>query len=417
MVCSVGGLVLVGVRRLDGLSTRAFDRALVGVFAASRFGVYGLLFLVLQIAPRGDIPGYYLVQAEEVLHGQLVYRDFISSYAPLHPYLDAAAVRVWHSSLAIILLTIVFEVISVPLWIRIGRGFLAERTLRVAALLYLASPISLLFVAIDGQDNVAVAAFFALALVLLMRSRRVLAGVFAGLPIALFKFLPLVFVPALFFTEKRRWRFVAGGLAVLVPVYGGFALLHAPLLTPLTSEGGERTSSNLIYVVEALTGIPISRGPADGLLIVVLLGIYVVIARAARGSRERVRLSAACFGLAAITVAVVVFSKKSWPPYLMLAQFPICMVGARLARRRIALVAFSAWSLNCVIATSIWSSLLGSLSSAELRADVLAGVRLPVGFLCLEVLLVAGYFWLLWGALRFIGKNENQVPAARGAVT
>ena len=126
LVAGGASLWLVLLERSWALSKEQFDRRVYWAFAASRLGVFSLIFLVLRFAPRGDVPAYYMQQAQWVLGGLVPYRDFVSSYAPLHPYLDAGLISVWHTPLAIMLFSLLAEVLLLPLWMRAGREFLPE---------------------------------------------------------------------------------------------------------------------------------------------------------------------------------------------------------------------------------------------------------------------------------------------------
>ena len=201
-VAALGSVLLTLWPKLRTISRESFDRMAIGLFAVSRLGLFALIFLVLRIAPRGDVPAYYFEQGRQVLAGLLPYRDFVSSYAPLHPYLDAGMISMWHSPLAIVLFSVLVEMAILPLWLSAGRVFLPEPELRVAALLYLASPISLQFVTIDGQDNVVIAVLLALSVLLMLRSRACAAGASFGASVAAIKFLPLLYAPAFFFSAR-----------------------------------------------------------------------------------------------------------------------------------------------------------------------------------------------------------------------
>jgi hypothetical protein len=201
------------------LSPRKFDCFVCATFALTRIGVFVTLFVALRTSPRGDIPAFYWTQAVEVLHGLAPYRDFASSYAPLHPYLDAAFVHLWFSPLAIILGAVLTECLLVPLWLQLGRRIFPDHEVRTAALLYLTSAISLQFVTVDGQDNVMIALAFALAILWLDR-RPAISGFAVGLAAASTKFLPLVFAPAFSVSARRRWRWAAGLILSVAVIYG-----------------------------------------------------------------------------------------------------------------------------------------------------------------------------------------------------
>jgi hypothetical protein len=404
---AVAGFMLVSLRRLRDLPCARFDRLLFAAFAASRLGLFAAVFVVLKIAPRGDTPAYYFGQAEMVLRGLVPYRDFVSSYAPLHPYLDAGMVLAWHSPLAIMLASVLAELLLLPIWLRAGREFLAEDSLRVAALLYLTSPLSVQFVAIDGQDNVVIAVLLGLAVWLLLRSRAFGAGVAFGASVAGIKFLPLLYAPAFFLATPRRWRLTAGALAVMATVYGGFALFHVPVMGAVAAEADLRSAGDLPYLFEGITGLTLPARLTDAVLLLVLMGIFALLARAVRGVSTQERARLVTFGMAALTLALLLLSKKSWPPYLMLALFPICLV-AGVSRSRVA--AFSVFSVVAVAEHSYWASFLAQYSSGEFHRALFRGEPSAMLWLAVEIALVGGYGWLLWDALgRVRDIREPQV--------
>lgn len=404
LVAGSASILLALWPRLQSISRGRFDRALFAAFAVSRLGLFALIFLVLRIPPRGDVPAYYLDQAQLVLRHLLPYRDFIGSYAPLHPYLDAALISLWHTPLAIMLFSVLAELLLLPLWMRAGRRFLPERELRTAALLYLASPISLQFVTIDGQDNVVIAVLLALAILLVLRSRALAAGAALGASVAAIKFLPLIYAPAFFVSMPRRWRLLLGASLVCAIVYGGFALLHAPVLEPLAAEGDLRSAGDFPYVVEAIFGVTLPARLTDGTMLLVLLAIFMCVARTASRAGLEVRMRALTFGIAAVTLAFLALSKKSWPPYLMLTLLPVCLAAAGPAasqlRRGLRVAAFASFGLVAVTEHSYWASVLRQFSSADFHRALLAGSVDAWAMLAVELLLLAGYVWLLYRAMR-----------------
>lgn len=421
------GIFLVHNRRLRTLPAASFDRFLTITFAASRLALFAGTFLILRLEPRGDVPSFYLLDALDVTRGLLPYRDFPTSYAPLHPYLDALLLHLWHSPLSMILFAILAEIVMVPLWVRIARQFIVEDELRVAALLYLTSTISLQFVTIDGQDNVIIALLLALALFLLRRNAPLTAGLSIGAGIAAIKFLPLIYAPVFFFTSRRRWLIALGALLLIVPIYAAFALHHAPILLPFTSEGAMRSSGDLPFIVEAIANINLPSALTDGFLIAVFAAIYTLVARRALAADHTTRLRLITFGMAAITLAFLVFVKKSWPPYLLLALFPICLVFARRASqspaRRVSYASlFALFGVIAVVEHSWWATVLGQLTASELHQGLALGLWKHGVFLALEILLVAGYLWLFAQSLRALlgpasSSAFNETPPATLRIT
>ena len=405
--------------RLRSLSQRHFDSSIFTALAISRLGLFAMIFIVLHISPRGDVLGYYLPQAEQVLGHRVPYRDFVSSYAPLHPYLDAVAIAIWHTPVAIMLCAVLAELLLLPLWLLAGRNLLPEDKLRAAALLYLASPISLQFVTIDGQDNIVIAVLIALALLFTWRSRVFAAGAVYGVSVAMIKFLPLLYAPAFFVAVKERWRLVLGATLVCAGVYGGFALLRAPILQPLVAEGDLRSAGDLPYVLEAIFGISLPARLTDGLLLLVLAGIFICVARAAHQASLAGRMRALTFSIPAATLALLVLSKKSWPPYLVLALFPVCLLVWQDARSRLRnglrVMAFALFSLIAVTEHSYWASMFAQFSSADFHTALTSGRQDARVLLGVEVLLLGGYLWLLTEALREILAYSRELPA-EGAI-
>jgi len=418
---AAGGVTvwLGGSRRLRSLSRRQFDRTLYAAFAASRLGLFGLIFVVFGVVPRGDVPAYYFDQGLRVLVGQVPYRDFVSSYAPLHSYVDAGLIVMWHTPLAIMLFSVLAELLLLPLWMRLGREFLAEQELRLASLLYLASPVSLQFVTIDGQDNAVIAVLIAAAMLLVWRSRAVAAGAVFGAAVAAVKFLPLLYAPAIFVAVPRRWRVVLGAVLVCGAVYGGFAMLHLPVLQPLFAEGDLRSAGDLPYLVEALLGVTLPARLTDACLLLVLVGVFVRVGRAANRASLEVRMRALTWGMAAVTLAFLAVSKKSWPPYLMLALFPVCLAaaggGGSERRRGFRVVLFVLFEFVAVTEHSYWASVFLQAGSARLHGSLVAGRPDAWTLLGVEVLLVSGYAWFFREAMRGIFRGSDvDAPSGTG---
>ena len=406
---ALASFVAASIPRLRTGSATRFERWIMAVFAASRFGLYALVFLILRIAPRGDIPSYYVPEAMGALAGLRPYRDFPSSYAPLHPYLDGIVYSAWHSPLVIILLAIVAETALLWAWLKLGRKLFGEDRSRLAAILYVASPISLQYVTIDGQDNVIVALLTAFALWLAYRSREGASGASLGLGIASVKFLPLVFAPA-FLLGVRRWvRWAIGCAAVVIAVYGTFALRGVPILYPLHAEGALKGSGNVPYLIESLSGRLLPAAAEDAVAVLALLTVYAVMLRPSRNAAGEARLRMVTLATVALTVALLLFAKKSWPPYLMLALFPMCLAVVRGGWTRARLGLWCGFSAVAVVEHSYWASLMQQAQAMELHAELAARQAGAFVLLGLEVLLIAGYLWLLVDALRQIRSEGAPV--------
>jgi hypothetical protein len=404
--CLVGGISVwvSSISRLRTLTRTSFDRTITLAFVISRLAVFIGIFLVLRIAPRGDIPAFYWGESNAVLAHLLPYRDFLSSYAPLHPYLDAVAILIWHSPLAIILLAICAEAFVLPLWLSVGRVFLNERDVRSASLLYLTSVISLHFVAIDGQDNVIIALSLVLALFFIHRSRFFASGAAVGIAFTTVKFLPLLYMPIFVTLVPRRWRWLAGAAAIILPVFSVCLILRLPILTPLLFEKKMTSAGNFPYLFEGLTGLSVPTQTWDMLVVLALAAVFLLIVMKAKQASAANRLRLLTFGFAALTLTLLVFSKKSWPPYLMLCLFPVCLLIKNFSRLRV--LAFALFGVVAVTADSYWATVLQQAVSSQFHHGLLAHRTDCLILLVLQIALVVGYLWLLQLAIREICSDQ-----------
>jgi hypothetical protein len=396
-VAAAATLALPACRRFYLGAATTFDRALLIAFAAGRLLLFALVFLVLRIAPRGDVIGYYVTEARAWLAGQRPYIDFNSSYAPLHPYMDAGLLLLHNSPLTLVLFAILAECLTLWLWLRVARTAWPDPIVRTAALLYFASPLSLQFVTIDGQDNVLIAMLLGLAILFTLRLRPVISGLLLALSICALKFLPLIYVPAFWLTMKRRWLFTLGCFIGVVPLYATFGLRHYRIAAPLL-EGKLKSAGGVPFVMETLTGVSWYR-PWDLLLICTLGCVVALVAQSVW--RRRSTLAAVSVdtpllvaALAATTLVLLLMAKKTWPPYIMMVLFPICLLVALHPTpwRRAALAAFS---LVAVVEHSLFDTVMGEINAFNLSRLLAAHNALAWVFLAVEFLLLAGYAWLL----------------------
>ncbi len=383
-------------------SQRSFDRAVNAAFILTRFSLYITTFFILRLPMRGDIPSYYLAEANDVLRHMLPYRDFGSSYAPLHPFLDAGLLLLWRSPLVMPLFAILVECCILPVWLRASRLVCAEPAVRIAAVLYVASPVSAQFVTVDGQDNVLIALLLGLAVLALARHRAVLSGALVACGVVLVKFLPLLFVPAFFLPIARRFRWLAGFLAALLLGYGYFALRHLPLLYTIAFENALRGANNLPYLVESVFNLTPSSAMEDGVLALALLVIVGLIARTVLGRTKSnadadtgIAFPVIIFGCVALNLALILFSKKSWPPYLVLTLFPICLLMGRGRGLRLRLACFALFNMIALITSSIWATVFSHFPAEAFHQSLAAGRIAAYVFLLTQIALIVGYAWLL----------------------
>jgi Glycosyltransferase family 87 len=416
-VFAIAGFLAASSNSIDRLTRRAFDRTINIAFIVSRFIVFFGVFYALHLPVRGDIPAFYFPEAHWLLQHQLPYRDFLSSYAPLHTFLDAGLLLLWNSPIAIIFFAVLAEFLILPIWLRAARLFASEHTVRLAAVLYLASAISVQFVTIDGQDNVVTAVLLGLGVLTLARNSDALSGALVGFSSVLIKILNVLFAPA-FILAARGWlRWLIGFAVVVLGGYGAFALMHLPVLEPLTREGGLRTASDLPYLLESIAGYTPPTKLEDGLLGIVLLVIVGVMFRARLRSRaEAPLLRLAVFGCASLNLALLIFSKKSWPPYLVLTLFPLCLLLGEGAHRRLRLACFALFNIVAVTTHSIWATVFGQFLAEPFHHALAQRQPMAIAFLITQILLVAGYAWLLVESIDAMLSPTPSIAPANAAL-
>ncbi len=395
---SLSTVVATSIRKLFVLPRRTFDRLVTGAFIVSRWGLWLAIFVVAHLDAHGDVTNYF-DEGTYVLAGKLPYRDFLCSYAPLHAWLDASLMRVWYTPKVIIVFALFAECFLIPLWLRIARDFFSEAEVRMGALLYLTSALSVQFVTVDGQDNVVVALLFAVSLWMILRNRFVASGAAIGTGIAVFKFLPLLYLPAYLRALKKPWHWVAGIALPIALVYGGATAKGMNILAPVIRENF-RSANCVAYLVEALLGVELPNFVWNALLLAGLLLVLGITYAAMKDAPQPARMRILTLALAAVTLVILSLPKKSWPPYFMLALFPICLLIAPLGRAWIAF--FAAFQILCVAIPSVWADIFNVADALPMHALLVAHNGVAILFYLGQVLLVAGYFIMLWIVLQQI---------------
>jgi hypothetical protein len=356
-----------------------FCRRLLLVYALSRLALFALAFLVFHLEPRGDIHEY-MDEGNGVLAGKHIYRDYRSVHAPLEPFLMGAMLRIHHSPRTIIFFSILFDVAALWLWMKVGRHFLSETTLKRAGILVLFNPTGLLTVALDGSVNSLVALLLALGVYAELQRRELLASIWVALGSAAVRFLTLMHAPGYFFAARRKVLWASGFVFTLLLVYGGFAVARVPVLFPLTAEKNHRTANNLTYLVELLSGHGLGQ-------------------RLPRIAHDRpMVLKLLAISLVAELLTIFVFSKSMWDRYLVMTMFPLCFIVAELPWRRVWI--YAAWSAVCVYQASFWASISHFAIATETHVLLIHGNRMAIVLACGEVVMVSGSIYLFYVCVR-----------------
>ena len=364
----------------------------VWLWCLTRLGLLLAVWLVSGLDAPSDIQRFYLPQARAALDGALVYRDIVSSYGPLFPYLAALPIAVWNRGAALVVFAILWELAAMAAWGALARrhrgGDEAVRALR----LYLCNPLAIVNVVLVGQNQVWMAALWGGAAWLLARRRAFAAGVVAMLSVVGVKLLGLLALPALWWRAGSRRRFAAGAALAAIVAVVPFAAAGADVLQPLRLEGDQLTSGNLPYLLTLVgldPGVPALTWPLTALAAAALLVTAALVERTAAGDPAADRVIPLETALSCLMLVFLLVSRKSYASYLAIVLLPLstAVVAARLRLWQQA--AFLALCGLATIEPSLWFRWMEEATLARLDGWHAAA------FLLVEGVLVAGYVGLL----------------------
>lgn len=368
-----------------------------------------VVFLILGVPLQSDVVQHYVPQAQAALAGELVYRDFPSSYGPLFPYLAAGVITLGTSPLALVAAAIAFEAVAMRLWLDAQRSAGLEGRAQADGLLaYVCTPFVIWDVALEGHNTAWISAGLALCVWLGTAGRSLAAGLALALTAAAVKVLALVAAPALLLSTPRPLRFGLGlGLGLL--------LLHAPLTRlgadptqPLVMQAASWTSGNLLFVLAA--AFPELLAESRALLRVMLAQLVVLgvaLDALGRAGRARTELPAIEAALCLACFFLLFISAKAYAHYAVIAWLPACFLLARgglRARRRVLLYALG---LLITIEPALWFHALDQRTLDEALHGAFSSWVLAA-FFAVELALLAAYAGLLRAA--WLGLVPSKTP-------
>jgi len=352
---------LIGIRyrkKIYQLSNPIFQKYFWIYWGISRLGIFLLFYALLQWEVTGDVIGYYYPQAEAVLSGQHIYQDFPSSYAPLFPYFLGMIIGCWNTPLAIILLAISMEVLTLICWKKTASRIANKEVVRLTMLLYLTAPLVLLNVAVNGQNQIWIAAFIALSVLLILNKKDFWAGMIFSGALILVKFLALLFLPVLFFLAKNRIKWSAGFSLLPLLIYGFLIFQGQDILVPFKAEAVLTSAGNIPYIVTSVLGI------RNGLLIennYVQLFFYAILLLSLSGiilllfsNRKLTQIKYFPATLTLFLSLFLLLSNKSQTSYLVIGWFPICLLLAQDGITKSRTFLFLAISTFTILEPAFW---------------------------------------------------------------
>lgn len=382
LVCATALLWLPAVEKL--LARSSAQRWLGWAFISSRLlGWLACYVAVPGLVRYSDLMLYYTPEASKVVAGLVPYRDFPTSYGPVYPYLNAAALLVWPHPAAIALVAVLFEIAALRLFVRLGSGD-GDIAMTRTAFVYLLNPAALYWSGMLGYNSPVVLLFWVLALAALLARRPLASAAALAASIVAGKFLGVLLAPVWLLAARRRPGAVAGvagaGLAGLL-LAGQMGL---DLTLPLQREGDRSTSGNLWFLASVLPGVdPGSAlwrvGPA---LAFATAAAAMVTTTARRWAAAGPTLAQACGAIAALGWLFMLLSKKSFPHYtpmfLLFAVYAMSAWAPRAGRWPVLLAILGAIG---IIEPGLWNALkqpssLGLACSGACAPLVLADIAL-----------------------------------------
>ena len=390
----------------------AVGRHVVGALAL----FLGLYVLGHQEA-TSDVPAYYLRRPlEPSLRGDgAPFRDFMSSYAPLFPYVGAILVAAWNSGKVFALFAMTLNVITLLMWHFFARDRFDQRITRSATVLYATSG-HVLVQGLLGTNQPWIGVALAASALLILRDRPVAAGLVQAGAACATKVLAHLFWPVFWICAPERSRWLLAAILPTAAVYLVFVALGAgpQLLHPLQYEGGRMSSGNLLYLLDLFLGIagPSERLILDGLTATACAGTLGWLYLRTRSvlMRDRPALLPAALALAGLTL--VLFSKKSFTGYVIFVMYPLVLMAVAGTRRRVAFLML--FNVLLVVEPSLWFHLDGFNRSLRTWIDSGSG-NSAAGFVCLDLALLGCYVYLAWLSVRWVLTTVDGAIADRKA--
>jgi len=409
--------------RLADLPERRFLALALTLQLLPALGLFAALYVVGHQEPTSDVPGYYMPAARAALAGQLPYRDFALSYAPLFSYVGAALIAVWNSGKVFALFAILLNAAALVWWHRAAQACFERSVVRRCTILYATSG-HVLVQALLGTNQAWVSAGLAASAMLLARGHNASSGLAQAVTASVTKILAHLFWPVLWICAPRRLHWLAAAALPAVAVYGAFVVAGAGTrVLPLQAEGEAISPGNLPYLLDLVlvAAGPYERLICDGLALVALGVTTVWVYLKARSLSPQNRRNLLLAGLALTGLVFMLFSKKSFTGYVIFVMYPvILMLVCGVAERRARVAFLLAFNVLLVAEPSVWFHLKGN--GLALRTWLQTGNSTAVlGFVALDSALLACYVYLAWLSVRGVrtmaagamrSKNSSQSATA-----
>ena len=172
------------------------------------------------------------------------------------------------------------------------------------------------------------------------------------------------------------------------------------LFAPLGAEGAHKTTSNITFLFEFLTGIDLGNRLPDLMLAVAWIVVVVLTFWTMRRHKgdETARRRIILVSLLAVQMTLQVFSKNSWDRYLVMTMYPLCYLAAEFTGAQIAL--YCVWLVVNVTYRSFWATFADGATAVQLHYALMQHSILAHELLVGEVLQTGGNIAIFAFAMR-----------------
>ena len=414
VIALVSGLLGAGIlrTRIMALPEESFLRWALGLQLIPSLVLFLALYVLGHQEPTSDVPTFYVPAARAALAGQVPFRDFVSSYAPLFPYVGAALVAVWDSGKVFALFATVLNAVTLVLWHRSARIYSDPRTTRTSTVLF-ASCGHVIVQGLLGTNQCWIAAAVAASTLMIMRERIAAAGFIQAVAACTTKLLAHLFWPVFWICTPHRARWLAAAVIPTAALYLLFIAIGAGpnLLHPLTFEAAQLSSGNLPYLLDLfLANFTSERRILDGLTATALASALGWLYWQTRAVAPKDRSALLPAALMLIGLTLMIFSKKSFTGYVMFVMYPLALMLASGGRPRVAFLL--GFNVLLVAEPSLWFRLHGSNVGLRNWLDTGSGPVIAA-FVGLDLVLLGCYVYLAWLSVRSLQATVDGAMADR----
>lgn len=243
-------------------------------FLLFRILPFVFIYLILDFDTTSDV-NIFFSSALSAIHGGIVYRDFVTVYSPLFPYISGILLSVWSSPKAIVLMMLIVE--SIIMWgtIKLFR----HRNVTICSLIYYLLPTTIIFSVLGGQEDIWMWGGVVTAIHLKKKYKNDFwLGIGLAVGLLASKLIFVLILPGFFLLVNKRAQLLIGFALVFIPIVSLiFYYVGWELLSPVNEANIPRTPNLFSLIRPLLNGkLPFGLSIFNWLGLIVNLAIGVI---------------------------------------------------------------------------------------------------------------------------------------------